>query len=337
MFDRVSKDWASLPNFQRTRGVLRITSPSPPSLSISKASDRYSRAPGLAATARDSAKTSKEGAARAVRNAWSHILFPVKTDATKAGKAFELEHLALSAKDKGAIPAGVYEKARADGVVLEKLGPDTLWLKLRPLWAEDRPYISISEIADWFASYVYLPKVRDRVVLETSIRDAIGKFDAVFGYAERFDAEKAAYEGLIYAKTAPLYLSPHGLLVRADVAQQTSITTSTIQTGDTGGGPATPTTTSSGATILTPSAQTPAKPHRFYGSVEIDMSRPVKAFDTILNSVVMELQRSRGAKVKLILEIEAEAPSGFNDADVGVVRDNTKQLKFTPGSTGFSD
>ena len=44
----------------------------------------------------------------------------------------------LRAKDKGAIPAGVYEKARADGIVLEKLGPDTLWLKLRPLWAEDQ-------------------------------------------------------------------------------------------------------------------------------------------------------------------------------------------------------
>jgi hypothetical protein len=48
-------------------------------------------------------------------------------------------------------------------------------------------------------------------------------------------------------------------------------------------------------------------------------------------------QRSPGVKVKLTLEIEAEAPSGFNDGDVGVVRDNTKQLKFSPGSTGFSD
>jgi hypothetical protein len=67
------------------------------------------------------------------------------------------------------------------------------------------------------------------------------------------------------------------------------------------------------------------------------MNRPVKAFDTILNSVVMELQRSPRAKVTLTLEIEAEAPSGFNEADVGVVRDNTRQLKFSPGATGFSD
>jgi hypothetical protein len=51
----------------------------------------------------------------------------------------------------------------------------------------------------------------------------------------------------------------------------------------------------------------------------------------------MKVQRSPSAKVKLTWEIDAEALSGFNDADVGVVRDNTKQLKFTRGSTGFSD
>ena len=123
-----------------------------------------------AADTKDKAKTSRDGAQRAVRNAWSHILYPVKTDTTEAGKAFDLDHLSLTAKDKGAIPAGVYEKARGDGVVMEKLGPDTLWLKIQPLWPEDRPHLAISEIADWFASYVYLPKLRDRVVLDQTIQ-----------------------------------------------------------------------------------------------------------------------------------------------------------------------
>ena len=72
----------------------------------------------------------------------------------------------------------------------------------------------------------------------------------------------------------------------------------------------------------------PGKPRRFYGSVEIDMVRPVKSFDAILNAVVMELQRTQGAKVKLTLEIEAEAGGGFADSEVSVVRDNAKQLKF---------
>jgi hypothetical protein len=180
-----------------------------------------------------------------------------------------------------------------------------------------------------------LPKVRDHVVVESSIRDAVGKFDAAFGYAERFDASKGVYEGLSYAKTAPEFFSRDGLLVRAEVAQgqlATALAPAPLAPRD--GGVNSPT---SGPNDTGPAPKLPSKPHRFYGSVEIDMNRPVKAFDTILNSVVMELQRGPGVKIKLTLEIEAEAPSGFNDADVSVVRDNTKQLKFSLGSTGFTD
>lgn len=80
-----------------------------------------------------------------------------------------------------------------------------------------------------------------------------------------------------------------------------------------------------------------AQPRRFYGSVEIAMDRPVKSFDAILNAVVMELQRTHGVTVKLTLEVEAEAPKGFSEADVDVVRDNARQLKFKTESTGFED
>jgi hypothetical protein len=170
-----------------------------------------------AADTKDKAKTSRDGAQRAVRNAWNHVIFPVKTDATEAGKAFDLEHMALTAKDKGAIPASTYEKARADGIVMEKLGPDTLRLKLMPLWPDDRPHLPISEIADWFASYGYLLKLRDRVVLKDSIRDALAKLDSPFGYANSFDANSGTYSSLIFAK-APDVFGQSAMLVRADVA-----------------------------------------------------------------------------------------------------------------------
>jgi hypothetical protein len=65
------------------------------------------------------------------------------------------------------------------------------------------------------------------------------------------------------------------------------------------------------------------------------LNRPVKSFDAVLNAVVMELLRTQGAKVKLTLEIQAEAPTGFAEADIGVVRDNARQLKFKTESTGF--
>jgi hypothetical protein len=93
----------------------------------------------------------------------------------------------------------------------------------------------------------------------------------------------------------------------------------------------------SGGDQVAPPPSLKSPPTRFYGSVEIDMLRPVKAFDAILNAVVMELQRTQGAKVKLTLEIEAETPQGFSESDIGVIRDNAQQLKFKAESTGFGD
>ena len=297
--------------------------------------------PTQAADAREKAKTSSDGALRAVRNAWSHILFPVKTGTTEAGKAFDLEHLSLTSKDKGAIPAGVYEKARADGVAMERLGPDSLWVAVKPLWPDDRPHLAISEIADWFSSYVYLPKLRDRIVLDQAIRDALAKLDPMFDYAGSFDATSNMYVGLMHARAAPEVFGPSALLVRADVAL---VHLSRQSTASASGNPASggsrassPNGPSEGISPTSTPPSGPVKPKRFYGSVEIDMGRPVKSFDSILNAVILELQRTPGAKVKVTLEIEGVAPVGFDDTEVGVVRDNAKQLKFRAEATGFEE
>jgi hypothetical protein len=165
---------------------------------------------GQGTDARDKAKSNRESAQKAVRGAWSHILYPVKSDV--AGKPFELEHSLISARDRAAISSVVYDKSKADGIVLEKLGTERLWLALKPIWPDDRPHLSVSEIADWFAAYVYLPKLRDLVVLESSIRDAVAKFDAQFGYADGVDAVTGKYRKLIWAKNPPELVWPTAVL-----------------------------------------------------------------------------------------------------------------------------
>ena len=214
---------------------------------------------GQAADAEEKGRTNREGARRAVRNAWSHILYAEKTDATPAGKAFDLEHLGLSAKDRNAIPVGVYDKAKSDDIVKERLGAETLWLKLKDLWPAESPHLAINEIAEWFSAHAYLPKLRDRVVLETSVRDALGKFDAAFGYAERFDMAKGFYEGLIYAKAAPEIFSTGGLLVRADVAKSQAPSVTAGPNVVLGGGSGTAGETQTGATRAPASNSHPAK------------------------------------------------------------------------------
>ena len=90
------------------------------------------------ADARDKARNSRDGAVRAVRTAWSHVLFPIES--AEAGKPFDLDHLAITARERSNIPAAVYDKASAkgDGIIKEVLGGETLATRLAELWPDER-------------------------------------------------------------------------------------------------------------------------------------------------------------------------------------------------------
>jgi hypothetical protein len=70
-----------------------------------------------AADASDKAKSNRDAAHKAVRTAWSHILYPVKSET--AGKPFDLEHDPITARERAAVPMAVYDKIKADGIAHE--------------------------------------------------------------------------------------------------------------------------------------------------------------------------------------------------------------------------
>ena len=123
-----------------------------------------------------------------MRAAWSHIFHPAKSET--AGKPFDLEHSLITARDRAAIPQVVYDKVKADGVALEKLGAERFWLALSPLWPADRPHLSVAEIADWFASYVYLPKILRPRRAGGVDPGCHGEAAPDFAYADAFDPER---------------------------------------------------------------------------------------------------------------------------------------------------
>jgi hypothetical protein len=280
-----------------------------------------------AADARDKAHSNKESASKAIRNAWNHILYPVES--TAAGKPFDLDHASISGADRISVPDAASKKVIADGIAREKLGADTLWLKLKDLWPDDQDNLPIAEVATWFASFVHLPRIKNRTVLDLAIRDAVAKLDASFGYADAY--VDGAYKGLIISKGLPEFIPDTAVLVRETIARAALEVTSSSE-GMTGAAP----TGATGAGGPEPGPAKPAAPKRFYGTVELDPTRPIRSLETIMDAVVAQLQHASGARVTLSLEIEATSEEGFSDADVGVVRDNAKQLKFKLESTGFA-
>lgn len=277
-----------------------------------------------AADARDKASTNKESASKAIRSAWSHILYPV--EAVSPGKPFDLEHASIGGGEKLNVPAATFAKVVADGIAREKLGADTLWLKLKELWPDDRDYLPIAEVAGWFASYVHLPRIKNRTVLDLAIRDAVAKLDASFGYADAVAGD--GYTGLRISKGLPEFISDTAVLVRETVAREAQTEPVPLGAGGGQAGPAAPAGPESGP-------DGPTAPKRFYGTVELDATRPIRSLEQIVEAVVAQLQHTSGTKVTLTLDVEAVSESGFSDADVGVVRDNARQLKFKAESTGF--
>ena len=72
----------------------------------------------------------------------------------------------------------------------------------------------------------------------------------------------------------------------------------------------------------------PTKKTVFFGSVELD---PVKAklqFSDVAEEVLMLFTSKPGVKVKVSLEIQAEASSGFDESTQRAARENCNQLKF---------
>lgn len=280
-----------------------------------------------AADARDKAATNKESAAKAIRNAWSHILYPVES--TSPGKPFELDHASVSGGDRQGVPAATYAKVVADGIAREKLGAETLWLKLKELWPDGQDYLPITEVANWFASYVHLPRIKNRIVLELAVRDSVAKLDASFGYADQVDGE--TFKGLCISKALPEFVPDTAVLVRESIARDAQAATPSPSgpTGDVNpGGPA-------DEASQTPEAQA-SVPKRFFGTVDLDPTRPIRSLETIMEAVVAQLQQASGTKVTMTLELEATSEAGFSEADVSVVRDNARQLKFKAESTGFA-
>jgi len=70
-------------------------------------------------------------------------------------------------------------------------------------------------------------------------------------------------------------------------------------------------------------------PGRFYAKISLDPNRPTPQVSNIAQSILSELDRVRGTKLKLTLDIDAETTEGFPEDVESVVRDNAASLRIT--------
>lgn len=256
--------------------------------------------------------------------------------------AVEWQALRLSGQDALAVRAS--KKLRSDGLLATGFAATLLRMDLDkvPLWRGD--HVAIKQLAEDFARYLYLPRLKDSSVLVGAIRDGLALLtweQDSFAFADSFDEGAGRYRGLRGGQVVSVVDGgAQGLLVKSGVARK-QLDAESVKSSD-GASSAGPTVGSDGAeasrpgagpTETHPRAPAQAQPKRFHGTVTLDATRVGRDASRIADEVIAHLAGLVGSAVTVTLEIEAQIPSGAPDHVVRTVTENSRTLKFT--SQGF--
>jgi len=196
-----------------------------------------------------------------------------------------------------------------------------------PLWRGD--HVSVKQLAEDFARYVYLTRLKNTDVLLTAVADGPSLFTwerEGFAYADSYDEIAGRYRGLRAGDGCPS-VSITGLVVKPDVAAAQFAREKAAAAIAVDGGARQSST--GGQTAVSPIAQ-PKKTsaRRFYASTALDPMRMSRDASRIADEIVQHLAGLVDAKVEVRLELRAELASGVPDNVVRTVTENCRTLKF---------
>ena len=286
------------------------------------------------------AETKRKGADEAIdlriTEAYQWLLVPGQPD--PKGEVVWTD-LKLQGQDKLATRAA--KKLKNEESLVTQMGGVRLRTELDriPLWTGN--HVSIKQLAEYMARYLYLPRLRDEQVLLAAIQEGVASLTwqrETFAYAEGWDEQRQRYLGLRAGQSTRVVVDDRSLLVKPDVAaaqfdaerQPEPLPTNGPEPkpGDGPGSVSTTQTTGTGrSTTTTITPQTPQL-RRFHGSVTLDARRLGRDASRIAEEVVQHLSSIVGADVQITLDIQAELPENASDKLVRDVTENCHTLKF---------
>ena len=225
-------------------------------------------------------------------------------------------------------------KLRNEQQMITEWAPALLRMELdRWLW-KDADHITLRQVWEYLAQYIYLPRVRDQDVLADAIRKGVGSlsWSDNFAYASAYNADEVRYVGLVAGQIPALAFDGNGVLVKPDVAKR-HIDADRAKEASVvieGGAPTRTVGDDIGSTPDNAGTPTPVVQvlRRFHGSVDLDPTRMGRDAGKIADEILSHLIGLGGSKAKITLEIEVEVPNGIPEERVRTVSENCNTLKF---------
>jgi len=260
----------------------------------------------------------KEAAQQRVYETFQWVIVPSQPDPTGG-----TEWRSMKSTAQGQLPERVARKLKHEEQLLTEWAGVLLRHEMDkiPLWPRDAGHISIKQLWELFAQYLYLPRLRDIGVLSAAVQTGVmdtGWQQDTFAYAEAYDAATGRYQGLKHGEMTGVHAT--GLVVHPDYAQ--SGVDEPSPEPPPGPGP---------GSSPEPSLPPPPgdyRPKRFFGVVTADPLRLGRDAGLVAQEVVGHLQALPGAKVTIQIEISAEIPGGVPENVERTVSENARTLKF---------
>jgi len=223
--------------------------------------------------------------------------------------------------------------------VIEAWSPIHLRNALKAIyWKADRPAVSAMTFWEDSQKYLYLPRLKERRVLENAVHKGAASTD-FFGTA--FGESGGKYEGFQFG-TGNAQFDDTLLLIDPEAAKTyaaTLVVAPSVRTPlpEVGGIPAgvqrplgiipEP---GGGGIVVPPPPPTPGGPkaHAFFGSVDVKSSTAKARLIELADEVIALLGQDPQGTVKITLNLEGEFPNGAPDHIKRGVSENAKALGF---------
>ena len=259
--------------------------------------------------------------------AYQWLLVPEQHEPTA-----EIEWKAIRLTGAGGLVERAAKRLRNDELLVMQLAGAILRMHMDqvPLWQEN--HVSVRELAGYFASYQYLPRLAGAQVLAQAVEDGVAQLTWEkdgFALADGYDEDAQRYIGLKGGGASASVLPESGaLLVKPEIARKQldqevppEPPVVTVQPGsnvepDVGSGPDAP-------------VASPKQARRFHGTVTLDPARVARDAGTIAEEVIAHLAGIVGADVTVSLDIAANVPDGVPENVVRTVSENSRTLKFS--------
>jgi hypothetical protein len=216
----------------------------------------------------------------------------------------------------------------------------------RFIWG-DKPHLSLSDVWEYCNRFTYLPRLRDREVLRGAVVKAVSEMiPGPFAFAEEV-GDDGRYGGLLLEKGRPemVLIDTRSVIVKAEVAakqrEEDDTARARPQPALPEGGQSDPAITGPitdphdpgastvpGGTVAPPAPRPDPLPRTFYGLVELSADRPARDMTKILEGIIEQITSVPGGTVTLRLEIDGEAPEGFDRNKQRTLLENAQVLGF---------